>query len=75
MLFTIPPELKQYIRADYIIFNTDNKLSGREQEKVRKILKSNMKKFQKDAMFADGCENDPDNPVCKIIINANRFKN
>lgn len=75
LLFTIPAELKKYIQADYVVFNIENELSAQDREKVRKILNANMTKFQKDDKYSDSCEKDPDNPICKISIDANRSKN
>lgn len=74
VLFTIPPELKQYIQADYIILNIDNDLSQQDKAKLRQLMNDNLKRFNGDDMYSDACFNDPDNPVCSIIINSSRSK-
>lgn len=74
ILFKIPKELKKYIQADYIIWNTDADYSQEDKTELSRISNQNSKKFSTDEVYSDGCLLDPDNPFCKVVIRGSRVK-
>jgi hypothetical protein len=64
-LFVIPSELKDFIRADYIIYAASKDFSEQEQMQLSRAIESL-------ESVDDACYLDPDNSVCKVHIQNGR---
>lgn len=64
-LFEIPQELKDFIRADYVIYMSLREFSRQDQEEMQQAI-------EQMGGVDDGCVLDPDNPVCRVHIRSGR---
>lgn len=71
LLFTIPPELKKYIQADYVIYVPRVDYTREDQARLEKLIQKSSKGGTEDW---DGILNDPDRESCQISTNCSRVK-
>ncbi len=74
LLFTIPDNLKPYVRADYVVYAPFADYTSEEKARISEMSDSIYKEKIVTAVTEDGCLLDPDNPMCSVIINTSRIK-
>ncbi len=73
-LFIIPPQLQQYIHADYVIYSPNNAFTEQEQAQISAAMDSLDEDTWRSHEKSNACFLDPENPVCRIHIKSGRKK-